>query len=69
MEKKIYEITVRGSIEDCDKENESLFKEVVKVHKINTLEEYFDLYEKISELTEGEYQVANCGTDFYLWED
>ena len=65
MEKKIYEITVSDSAMDQD--NEELFAEVIGTHEISTLEEYFDLYEKISELTKGEYQVVNCGTEFCLW--
>lgn len=37
--------------------------------EVETAKEYFDLLEKISEITDGEYRIWNCGTTIDIWVD
>lgn len=67
MEKKIFEITVNGSVMDWD--DEEIFAELIGTHSIGTLEEYINLLAKISEFTDGQFTVRCCGLVIEMgWE-
>lgn len=68
--KDIYNSILESFEDDAEtlEEIKELYNECVGCKKITTFEEYFQLLEKISNLTEGEYNIYNNGTLILLWE-
>lgn len=54
--------------EEIEKRCKEVF-DLVGVHTMTTLEEYFTLMEKVNNLTYGNYEIENNGTYFALFTE